>query len=101
MPRSSAAGRVYLSAPHDRRPIVLTAEDLELLEVSTERAGFRDLLAEYGRFSPDRMLPFSAFLAEISASGRVFANRALAATSMDVLNRAMEQLFHRSAKRDS
>ena len=82
-------------------PIVLTAEDLELLEVSTERAGFRDLLAEYSRFSPDRMLPFSAFLAEISASGRVFANRALAATSMDVLNRAMEQLFHRSAKRDS
>ena len=82
-------------------PIVLTAEDLELLEVSTERVGFRDLLAEYSRFSPDRMLPFSAFLAEISASGRVFANRALAATSMDVLNRAMERLFHRSAKRDS
>ncbi|MCI0746030.1 MAG: hypothetical protein L0Y58_11540 [Verrucomicrobia subdivision 3 bacterium] len=76
-------------------PIVLTAEDLELLEVSTERTGFRDVLAEYSRFSPDRMSPFSAFLAEIFASGRVFANRALAATSMDVLNRAMQRLFDR------
>jgi hypothetical protein len=47
------------------------------------------------------MSPFSAYLAEISASGWVFANRALAATSMDVLNHAMERLFHRSAKRDS
>jgi hypothetical protein len=82
-------------------PIVLTAEDLELLEVSIERSGLRDLLAEYSRLAPDRMSPFSAYLAEISASGRVFANRALAATSMDVLNRAMERLFHRSAKRDS
>jgi len=82
-------------------PIVLTAEDLELLEVSVERSGLRDLLTEYSRSSPDRMSPFSAYLAEISASGRVIANRALAATSMDVLTRAMERLFHVSAQRDA
>lgn len=74
-------------------PIVLTAEDLELLEVSVERSGFRDLLAEYSRFSPDRMSPFSTYLAEISASKRVFANRALAGTSMNVLTYAKERLF--------
>ena len=79
-------------------PIVLTAEDLELLEVSTERAGIRDLLAEYSHWSPDRMLPFSAYLAEISASGRVLANRALAATSMDVLTRSMQRLFEKSPR---
>ena len=79
-------------------PIVLTAEDMELLEVSVERSGIRDLLAEYSRWSPDRMLPFSAYLAEISASGRVLANRALAATSMEVLTRAMERLFHKSPR---
>jgi hypothetical protein len=79
-------------------PIVLTAEDLELLEVSTERAGIRDLLAEYSHWSPDRMLPFSAYLAEISASGRVLANRALAATSMDVLIRSMQRLFEKSPR---
>ena len=56
-------------------PFVLTAEDLELLEVSLEHTGVRELLAEYNSRSPDRMSPFSAFLAEISAAGRVFANR--------------------------
>ena len=74
-------------------PIVLTAEDVELLEVSIERSGIRDLLAEYSRWSPDRMLPFSAYLAKISASGRILANRALAETSIDVLNRAQQRLF--------
>jgi hypothetical protein len=49
-------------------------------------------------WSPDRMLPFSAYLAEISASGRVLANRALAATSMDVLTRSMQRLFEKSPR---
>jgi hypothetical protein len=39
------------------------------------------------------MIPFSAFLAELSRTGRVFANRELAATSMHVLERAMHRLF--------
>lgn len=74
-------------------PFVLTAEDLELLEVSLEHTGVRELLAEYNSRFPDRMSPFSAFLAEISATGRVFANRELAATSMHVLACAMRRLF--------
>ncbi|MGA2741610.1 MAG: hypothetical protein ABSG65_29760 [Bryobacteraceae bacterium] len=72
---------------------MLTVEDLELLEVSIERSGIRDVLAEYTSWSPDRMLPFSDFLAEISATGRVFANRHLAATSIEVLERAIARLF--------
>ena len=74
-------------------PFVLTAEDVELLEVSLEHTGVRELLAEYNNRSPDRMIPFSAFLAELSRTGRVFANRELAATSMHVLERAMHRLF--------
>lgn len=38
--------------------IVLTAEDVELLEVSSERTGLRSLFCEYSRWSPDRMSPF-------------------------------------------
>ena len=68
---------------------------MELLEVSLENAGLRELLAEYNARSPDRMTPFSAFLAEISTAGRVFANRELAATSMQILERAMHRLFSR------
>ena len=89
LPGEFNCGRLTISAP-----VVLTAEDIELLEVTVERSGFRDLLSDYSRFSPDRMSPFSAFLAEISAAGRVFANRSLAGTSMQVLKRAMQRLFH-------
>ena len=74
-------------------PVVLTVEDMELLERSVERCGFREILAEFSRRSPDRMLPFSDFLAEISGLRRVIANSALAATSMDVIARAKKRLF--------
>jgi hypothetical protein len=81
-------------------PIVLTVGDVELLEVSIERSGFRETLVDYCRWSPDRMLPFSNFLAEISGQGRVLANRALAATSIEVLTRAIKRLFPQSADND-
>jgi len=74
-------------------PFVLTVEDVEMLEVSLEHTGLREILAEYNNRFPERMFPFSAFLAEISAAGRVFANRELAATSMHVLECAMHRLF--------
>ncbi len=74
-------------------PFVLTVEDIELLEVSLEHTDMRELLEEYNNRTPDRMIPFSVFLAEISRTGRVFANRDLAATSIRVLERAMLRLF--------
>jgi hypothetical protein len=83
------------------KPLPLSLLGLPLSEKQIPQVAENLESGEYSRFSPDRMSPFSAFLAEISASGRVFANRALAATSMDVLNRAMQRLFDRSAKRDS
>lgn len=79
-------------------PVVLTVEDLELLEVSTERIGFRELLAEYRRWSPDRTQPFASFLADISRDGRVLANRVLASTSMHVLELAIRRLFPNQAQ---
>ena len=85
-------------------PVVLTVEDVELLEVSTERTGIRELLAEYGRWSPDRMQPFANFLANISGDGRVLANRVLASASMHVLDLAIRRFFPdqiRSSKSDS
>jgi len=91
-PGEFASGHLRILAP-----VVLTVEDLELLEVSVERCGLREFLAEYSRWSPDRMVPFSDFLAEISGSGRVFANRALAATSVEVLTRAIKRLFPHGA----
>lgn len=82
-------------------PVVLTVEDMELLEVSIERSGFREILVNYCKWSPDRMLPFSDFLAEMSGLGLVLANRFLAATSMEVLNRAIGRLFPHVANGES
>ena len=82
-------------------PVVLTVEDMELLEVSIEQSGFREMLAKYCKWSPDRMVPFSDFLAEMSRRGLVLANRSLAGTSMDVLNRAIKRLFPNSAHAES
>jgi hypothetical protein len=79
-------------------PIVITIEDLELLEVSIEHFGFRDSLVDYSEACPDRMTSFHEFLASSwKYSGQIYANRHLASTAMGPLNIAMEQLFSKPA----
>jgi hypothetical protein len=75
-------------------PIVLTAADLEMLEVSLEHFSFREVLADYANGSPDRMISFQTFLAtDAKYAKRIYASRHLAAQAMEPLTIAMEELF--------
>jgi hypothetical protein len=75
-------------------PIVLTAADLEMLEVSLEHFSFREVLTDYGNASPDRMISFQTFLAtDAKYAKRIYASRHLAAQAMEPLTIAMEELF--------
>ncbi|MGA2713764.1 MAG: hypothetical protein ABSG41_11725 [Bryobacteraceae bacterium] len=81
-------------------PIVITIEDLELLEVSVEHFGFREALVDYSDEYPERMTSFSQFLAISSKYSRqIYGNRHLASASMEALQLAMEQLFSQPAAR--
>jgi hypothetical protein len=75
-------------------PIVIGVEDLELLEVSIEHFGFREVLADYSEACPDRMTAFYEFLASSPKySCQIYPNRHLASTAMKPLEIAMERLF--------
>jgi hypothetical protein len=75
-------------------PIVLTAADLEMLEVSLDHFSFREVLTDYGNASPDRMISFKTFLAtDAKYAKRIYASRHLAAQAMEPLTIAMEELF--------
>jgi hypothetical protein len=75
-------------------PIVLTASDLELLEVSLEHFSFNEVLTDYGNASPDRMISFHTFLStDAKYAKRIYASRHLASQAMEPLTVAMEDLF--------
>jgi hypothetical protein len=75
-------------------PVVLTVEDLELLEVSLEHFSLRDVLFDYSAAIPDRGTSFRDFLASSPKySGRIYGNCFLAGTAMKPLTLAMERLF--------
>lgn len=75
-------------------PIVLTVEDLELLEVSIEHFSLRAVLFDYSEACPDRMTSFHSFLtASAKYSCQLYANRDLAAAAMEPLRIAMDRLF--------
>ncbi len=78
-------------------PIVLTVEDLELLEVSIDHFSLRDALLDYSDACPDRMTSFHSFLAASPDDSRqIYANRDLAAAAMEPLSMAMDRLFGHS-----
>lgn len=75
-------------------PIVITIEDLKLLEVSVEHFGFRDALVDYSDEYPERMTSFSQFLATSPrCSHQIYASRHLASAAMEALQVAMDRLF--------
>lgn len=75
-------------------PIVLTAADLEVLEVSLEHFSVKEVLTDYGDACPDRMISFQMFLStDAKYAKRIYASRHLAAQAMEPLTIAMEELF--------
>jgi len=77
-------------------PIVLTIEDIEMLEVSIEHFSMREVLLDYSDACPDRMTSFHTFLATSAKySRRIYANRHLASQAMEPVQVAMDRLFPR------
>jgi hypothetical protein len=75
-------------------PIVLTAADLEVLEVSLEHFSFKEVLTDYDTACPDRMISFRTFLSrDAKYTKRIYASRHLAAQAMEPLSIAREELF--------
>ena len=78
-------------------PIVLTVEDLEFLEVSTEHFSLLEVIGDYSDECVERMTSFNQFLAgSPKYSRQIYANRHLASSAMDALHFAMGRLFSES-----
>jgi hypothetical protein len=79
-------------------PIVLTVEDIEVLEVSIEHFSMREVLLDYSDACPDRMTSFHTFLAtSVKYSRQIYASRHLASQAMEPVQVAMDRLFAKSA----
>ena len=75
-------------------PLVLTIDDLELLEVSSEHFGIQESLADYSDAHPDRMQSFHHYLATSPKySSRIYASRSVASAAIEAMGHAMKTLF--------
>ncbi len=75
-------------------PIVLTVEDLENLENSIERFGFRTVLTDYSQTCPERSMSFYNFLAfSEKYKNRIYPNRYLAGKTLEVLEKCVKNVF--------
>lgn len=78
--------------------IVMTVEDLENLETSVEHFGLRDLLADYSRSCPDRLVSLHNFIAFSKYSGQIYHNRSVAAKGLEILRKTQEAVFPTEAR---
>lgn len=72
--------------------IVMTIEELENLETSIEHFSFRDLLADYSRACPDRLMSFYNFIATSKYSHQMYHNRSLNTTILEILHKSREAI---------
>ena len=69
-------------------PIVVTIDDLENLETSTEHFAFRDLLSDYSRTCPDRLEPLHNFIAFSQYKHHMYYNRNTASAALDIIKKS-------------
>jgi hypothetical protein len=74
-------------------PIIITIDDLENLETSIEHFGFRDMLSDYSKSCPDRIVTLHNFIASSSYNKQMFQNRNIAASSVDIVNKSKKAFF--------
>lgn len=76
--------------------IVMSIDDLENLETSVEHFAFRDLLADYSRSCPDRLMSLHNFIAfSTQYRDAMYHNRNLASSALDILDKCGEIVFGR------
>lgn len=74
--------------------IVMSIDDLENLEASVEHFGFRDLLADYSRSCPDRLMSLHNFIAfSTRYRDTMYHNRNLASSALEILDKCSEAVF--------
>lgn len=73
--------------------IVMSIDDLETLETSVEYFGLRDLLCDYSRSHPDRLVSLHNFIALSPYRQRMYHSRSTADKAHELLSRAKEVLF--------
>jgi len=72
--------------------IILTIDTLEILERSVEHFSLVDLLREYSKASPDRMMSLHNFLAFSDFRKKLFASGSLAESVLKVMEVAKQLL---------
>jgi hypothetical protein len=81
--------------------VLLTLDDLETLETSSEHFGMVECLDEYVRAAPDRLTPFHNFLATSRFRQHLRYNKWLATRCTDILDGCIARLFPSKSSENS
>jgi len=73
--------------------IVITLDDLETLETSSDKFALLDCLRDYARACPDRLTSLHNFVASSSYRAHLRHNAWLAERATELLDRTMKRLF--------
>jgi hypothetical protein len=94
VPDSSAAnGQFFMGNLEVTLPIILTIDDLENLETSIEYFGFRDMLSDYSKSCPDRLVALHNFLASSRYNQKMYQNKSIANSTIDIVNKSKKAFF--------
>jgi hypothetical protein len=74
-------------------PIIITIDDLENLETSIEHFGFREMLSDYSKSCPDRIVSLHNFIASSPYNKKMYHNKAIASSTIDIVNKSKKAFF--------
>ncbi len=76
---------------------IMTINDLEDLETSIEHFALRDLLSDYSKSCPDRMISLNNFIASSEYGQQMYHSRTLSVAGSEILNKAERLVFGEGA----
>jgi hypothetical protein len=94
-PDTTLASGIIVKRDMKIAPVILMSiDDLENLETSVEHFGFRELLADYSRSCPDRLMSLHNFIAfSTKYRDAMYHNRNLASSALELLDKCGEEVF--------
>jgi hypothetical protein len=75
--------------------IIMTVEDLEILETSIEHFSLRDLFQDYSIDCSDRLTSLHNFIVFSNYGKKIFHSRSVASKALEILKEAQEAVFPR------
>ena len=73
--------------------ILITIEELENLENSIEKFGFRDFLSDYSKACPDRIMSINNYIYNSAYRNKIYHNRNLASKGIELLDLTGKTVF--------